>query len=147
MERKEVALGKAAAVESGSGILMKPKSLEERIRILESTVDTILGILSVNGIMERRGMEEKEVVADQDPAPNINGDGVPIGIHLLGSSSGQVHVLAVNPDAYYIGNKPYKSLSAAATAARGSRVSGWTFWKLPDGRTAKEAFLSLRKRS
>ena len=43
-------------------------------------------------------------------------------------------------DGYYIDNVKYYSLSAAAEAVSGVRRSGWTFWKLVDGTTVKEAF-------
>ena len=71
---------------------------------------------------------------------NLNKDGLPLYIHFMGVSRGVPYVLLVRPDAYYVGTTPYATLSAAAKAVSGVRRSGWTFWKLPDGRTVKEAF-------
>lgn len=136
MNRKEVALGQAAIVESGVGTTAKPASLEERVAILETKIDMILKMLAANGISER--VEEMDL--DDNKPADKNKDGIPIDLHLIGSTKGQVFLLSVRPEAYYIGNTPYRSLSAAATAVRGTRVSGWVFWRLPDGRTAKEVF-------
>lgn len=136
MDRKAVALGSAAIIESGIGKTTKPASLEERVAILESKLDMILKILTVNGINERI----EEVDLDDSQPAEVNKDGIPIDLNLIGATKGQVFVLTVRPEAYFIGNTPYKSLSSAATAVRGTRVSGWVFWKLPDGRTAKEVF-------
>jgi len=136
MDRKEVALARASVVESGVGVTAKPASVEERINVLESKLDMILKMLTANGINERA----EEMDLDDNQPADVNKDGIPIDLNLIGAAKGQVFVLTVRPEAYYIGNTPYKSLSAAATAVRGSRVSGWVFWKLPDGRTAKEVF-------
>ena len=51
-----------------------------------------------------------------------------------------MYVLSIKHDRYYIGTTGYDSLSSAAEAASGVRRSGWTFWKMPDGRTVKEAY-------
>lgn len=136
MNKMDVALGRAASAESGVGVESQPASLEERVVVLESQVDMILKMLTANGINERIEEEDLDEVSEAD----VNKDGVPMDINLIGSAKGQVYVLTVRPDAYYIGHRPYKSLSAAALDVRGSRVSGWVFWKLPDGRTAKEVF-------
>lgn len=136
MDCRDVALGRAAIAESGIGKMAKPASFEERVAVLESKLDMILKMLTVNGINERA---EEADLDDNQPA-DTNNDGIPIDLNLIGSTKGQVFVLTVRPEAYYIGTKPYKSLSSAATAVRGTRVSGWVFWKLPDGRTAKEVF-------
>jgi len=138
MEKKDVALGLATCVESGVGECKEPASLEERVAVLEEKLDLILKMLTVNGIHERVEVTIDDL-GEVEPA-EVNEDGIPIGINLVGFSKGNAVVLVVKEDAYYIGHKPYKSLSAAATEIRGSRVSGWVFWKLPDGRTVKEVF-------
>lgn len=136
MNKKDIALGRAASAESGVGVTSRPASLDERVTVLESKLDMILKMLIANGIHER--VEEEDL--DSATEADVNRDGIPIDSMLIGSSKGQAYVLTVRPEAYYIGHKPYKSLSAAAKDVRGSRVSGWVFWKLPDGRTAKEVF-------
>jgi len=72
--------------------------------------------------------------------PNSNKDGIPLYMNFMGISRGIPYVLTVRPDAYYVGATPYATLSAAAKAVSGVRRSGWTFWKLPNGTTVKEAF-------
>jgi hypothetical protein len=136
MERSDVALGKAAIVEGGDATAANPSSLEDRLAVLEAKMDMVLKMLTANDIHERK----EEFDLGEDEFPEINKDGIPIDINLIGSTKGEVYVLTVRTDAYYIGNTAYPSLSAAASAVRGSRVSGWVFWKLPDGRTAKEVF-------
>lgn len=135
--RREVALGKAAMSDLGVGSVTEPESLEDRVLLLEHKVDMLSQILNVNNIRE---CVEEIINPYDNKQANVNGDGIPIGTNLLSSSKGQVFVLTATEDAYYIGNKPFKSLSAAAGAIRGSRVSGWEFWRLADGTTAKEAF-------
>lgn len=136
MDRSDVSLGKASIVESGVGQATKPASLEDRVAVLESKLDMVLKMLTANDIHERK----EELDLGEEEMAEVNKDGIPIDINLIGSTKGDVFVLTVRTDAYYIGNTAYPSLSAAATAVRGTRVSGWVFWKLPDGRTAKEVF-------
>jgi len=135
--RREVSLGRAAISDFGTGLAAEPESLEDRVLLLEHKVDMLSQILNINNIRET--VEEVTNLHNDDQA-NLNSDGIPIGMNLLSSSKGQVFVLTVTEDAYYIGNRPFKSLSAAAGTIRGSRVNGWEFWRLADGTTAKEAF-------
>jgi hypothetical protein len=82
---------------------------------------------------------------------NPNKDGLPIGLMLVGTSKGVNYVLMVEEFEYsrvhmFEGQpQSYPTLSAAAGDVSGVRRSGWTFWKLEDGRTVKEAFPKLRK--
>lgn len=136
MDRREVALGRAVSVGSGTGSVVKPISLEDRMTILESKID--MAIEAVGAISEMIGLrgnaENKETNKD------INKDGIPYHINLIGNTRGVPYILTVEKDAYYVGHTPYRTLSAAAEGVSGSRRSGWMFWCLPDGRTAKEAF-------
>jgi len=65
---------------------------------------------------------------------------IPEDVLLIGRTKGQQYVLRPTPEGFKVGDYVYKSLSAAAEAVSGVRRSGWTFWHLPDGRTAKEVF-------
>jgi len=75
-------------------------------------------------------------------ATNLNKDGIPSGTVCIGATekSPFLYYLTVDGDNYVVGNQPFASLSAAAEAVSLVRRSGWTFWKLLDGRTLKEAF-------
>lgn len=77
-------------------------------------------------------------------ATNLNKDGIPSGTVCIGATekSPFLYYLTVDGDNYVVGNQPFASLSAAAEAVSLVRRSGWTFWKLLDGRTLKEAFRS-----
>jgi hypothetical protein len=135
---KKIALG-SAMLDSTAIISNNPISLEERVIILQQQVeDLIKAFHIINGVnvkdSRRREIHEIDTV-------NTNKDGIPIGISLMGASiKGGIRVLTVNNDGYYIGITKYESLSAAAEAVSGTRRSGWTYWKIPDGRTIKEAF-------
>lgn len=133
MNRKDVALGRAAIFDSGVGIVAKPKTVEERVAILEAKVKLLTEIVDHLNKGNREEDRVQENVA-------INKDGIPYDINLIGSVKGQPYVLTVRKDAYYLGAVPHKTLSAAAKSVCGHRKSGWVFWKVPDGRTAKETF-------
>lgn len=136
MDRKDVALGRAAKVEAVGTAVKSPESLEDRVQLLEEKFDILITILRVNGVINDR---ESDPPPEEELSEN-NKDGIPIGINLIGSTKGQIYVLTVEKDSYRVGNQTFPSLSAAGEAVRGSRVSGWVFWKLPDGRTVKEVF-------
>lgn len=138
MKNSSVALGKAAAVEAGVSIVVKPETVEERLVALEAKIELLIKSISTATKGEKRG--------GSDPDSDINKDGIPFYLNLIGVTRGTPYVLSVMPDAYYIGNRPYATLSAAAKAVSGVRRSGWTFWKLPNGRTAKEAFKRKTKK-
>ena len=72
----------------------------------------------------------------------LNKDNLPIGLVCYGvtEKSQFPFCLTVEKDSYLIGGMKMESLSAAAEAVSGVRRSGWTFWRLPDGRNLKEAF-------
>ena len=62
----------------------------------------------------------------------------------FGSKEGHLtRIMKVDADGYIVGLIKHKSMSAAAEAAGApKRKSGWRFWKLPDGRSAKEVYRS-----
>lgn len=133
---KKIALG--SAFTDSTAIISDPISLEERVIVLQQQVeDLIKAFHMINGI-NTKNLRRRET---QDITSNLNKDGIPIGISLMGASiKGGIRVLTVNNDGYYIGITKYDSLSAAAEAVSDVRRSGWTYWKIPDGRTIKEAY-------
>jgi hypothetical protein len=128
---QKIELGRAHNV--GTGIISEPKTLDEQIKLLKERVETLTKAFNaVNSTIIKEGR-------NQDTS--INKDGIPIDTSLIGESMrGGIHVLSVKPDKYYIGISGYESLSAAAEAASRVRRSGWTFWKMPNGKTVKEVY-------
>lgn len=117
-----------------------PTNIEERIRWLEARLSAVQEAFAVT----RSALINKE---NTEPTSNAyddvdkNHEGLPLSTCLIGVTKGVPYVLTVWKDGkYYIGNKEFTSLSAAAQHVSGVRRSGWTFWKLPDGRTVKEVF-------
>jgi len=129
-----VELGKAAK-KSATGVAVKPQSMEDRITALENM---IANIMAVNISSQNKPDTRSSNAYDNIPT---NKDDVPIGISLIGLTKYGPRILTVGKDGYYVGPTKYNSLSAAAEAESGIvRKSGWVFWKLADGRTAKDAF-------
>lgn len=136
----EIALGKAC--KSKAGVITQPQTVEERITVMEKwLVELTASFNAVNStrLKDKRTSERSNTkdVATGD----LNKDGIEIGSSFIGvSSKSGIFVLTVQADGYYVGETRFDSLSAAAEAVSGVRRSGWTFWKLTDGRTLKEAF-------
>lgn len=86
---------------------------------------------------ELEGLESSSPAPEPEPQTV---EGVPEGTTLSGQTRGTTYYLTVKNGIFMVGASQYKSLSAAAEGVSGVRRSGWTFWKLPDGRTVKDAF-------
>lgn len=137
---KKIALGAAAPAQSA--IVGEPQSLEEQVAALRMQLESLTAAFHAVNSVRIKDRRQQDVYAEfGEFLTETNKDGIPVGLSLLGQSQrGGMHILTVNADTYFIGNQPYESLSAAAEASSGVRRSGWTFWKLPDGRSVKEAF-------
>lgn len=139
MDLKNVSLGKAP--DSGVGKTIKPKNEHERLAFIENKLSMLTEIVArMQKAVHLDEKREEEMSAYED----VNRDGLTIGSNFIGTTKGMTYVLTVQNDAYYIGATPYASLSAAAEGVSGVRRSGWTFWKLPDGRTVKEVYRRTR---
>lgn len=126
----QLELGKPTKRSGIAVIAEEPGSTEDRVAFLEAKVQML---------MDTIGSPQRE--ERPQSAEGLNVDGLPLGISLIGTSQKSgISVMTVHADGYYLGLNRYDSLSAAAEEASGVRRSGWTFWKLPDGRTVKEAF-------
>lgn len=122
-----------AAAPASIAVVEAPKSLEEKVELLRQQVEELTK--AFNGVCQVKLKESR-----QQRVYNRTRK-IPIGTAFYGKSTiNGVYILNVLHDGYYVGNTKYSSISAAAEAVSGVRRSGWTFWKLPDGRTAKEAF-------
>ena len=134
---QKIELGKSHDL--GKAVLTEPTTINERVALLEDRITSLTKAFNaVNSAIVKDGRQQGEYNLLGNKA---NKDGILIGVSLLGNSTrGGTHVLSVKHDRYYIGATGYDSLSAAAEAASGVRRSGWTYWKMPDGRTVKEVY-------
>lgn len=124
-----------AAPKSGTGMAVKPKTVEDRLTVLEDVVSTLMR--ANIGLRSNKCRTDSSAYARSTK----NRDGIPVGISLIGLTDFGPRILTVLEDGYYIGDQRFGSLSAAAEAASGIvRKSGWVFWKMPDGRKVKDVF-------
>jgi len=124
----------------------QPKTMEEKVVVLESRISDFGNALDSMFAMvkELRGNINKEVdhkiTAVIEENKKENKIEVPEGTILTGITKGLSYFLHAKDGGFYVGITRYDSLSAAAEGVSGVRRSGWTFWKLPDGKTVKEIF-------
>ncbi len=136
---EKIALG-TALVDGKVTIAPESMTIEERVTALQNQMEELIKAFHIVNSVRIKDKRQHEIY-DAEFISNANKDGIPIGLSLMGTSvKGGIHVLTVTTDGYYIGITKYDSLSAAAEAVSGVRRSGWTYWKMPDGRTIKEAF-------
>jgi hypothetical protein len=137
MPNDPIALGQAISKNTAVALSKSKLSDKDRIAVLEQQVAHMSKII--------QGLKNKDkhaANAYEGPQDNLNKDGLPIGLICFGVSSKLPFpsFLEVEEDGYIVGTTLYDSLSAAAEAVSGVRRSGWTFWKLNNGTTLKEAF-------
>lgn len=135
---KRIALGKA--MNAGTALVAEPQELtiEEKITALQRQVEELTKAFNIVNTLR---LKDKRSFGHIEYQEEVNKDGIPLGLILLGNSMrGGTSVLNVYPEGYYIGNNQFDSLSAAAEYVSGVRRSGWTFWRMPNGQTLKEAF-------
>jgi len=113
--------GKALRVENAS-IEKHIKELEKRLHQVEKEVRSFI-------------RDKNTLVSESAKVPDV-----PYDVLFVGHSRGRQYTMIHTKEGFKVGNRIYPSLSAAAEGVSGVRRSGWTFWCLPDGRTAKEAF-------
>jgi len=136
---KKIALGQTFSGKSGTGKLAEPINTEEKIQILEQRLEfmTKAFYAAKQALANKKGNQN----AYEEPGMPMNKHGIPLNSSFFGTSRGVPYVLYVsNNGRYFVSNEEYPSLSAAAEAVSGVRRSGWTFWKLPGGRTVKEVY-------
>jgi hypothetical protein len=139
MDKSKFALG-AGDMGNDTCLALDPGKLaaDERILILEQQMMHMQRVLAKLR-KENHGTKTPKLAL---PPGNMNKDGLPIGTVCFGATekSPFLQYLTIEADGYVVGSVLYPSLSAAAEAMSGVRRSGWTYWKLVDGRTLKEAF-------
>jgi len=143
-EVKCVALGEDVVDEIEAAPEPEPQTLEDELRALKkqfehlvNAYDSLFAMVKEmsDGIDGAKAAEREKVIKEQKEKQAI-----PEGTILTGTSKGLSYFLHVKEGAFYVGITRFDSLSAAAEAVSGNRRSGWTFWKLPDGRSVKEVY-------
>lgn len=118
----KIPLGKAI---SGKALRVKRESpIEKRVEELEKRLYEM----------------EVRFINNRGTSVSAKAPDIPYDILFIGRSKGRQYTMIHTNEGFKVGSKVYPSLSAAAEGVSGVRRSGWTFWCLPDGRTAKEAF-------
>jgi hypothetical protein len=146
MPYEKIPLGKAYTTRPASVKFLGKVTDEERIFTLERQVEEMMKIIMALRFRlknKRTRVVEKEAELPVINAPHgLNKDGLPNELVCLAITEKQHFpvCMTIKPDGYQMGLTNYTSLSSAAEAISGVRRSGWTFWKLPDGRTLKEVF-------
>ena len=116
------------------------QSLQEEVEELKLKIASMSEML----YMFRKSINSRARSREQQNDDGIlNSDGIPTNTCYVGFSkvSEYPFILTVGNDGKYkVGDIMFPSLSASAEHVSGVRRSGWTFWKLLDGRTLKEAY-------
>lgn len=113
--------------------------LEQRVYHLTTALDSLF--LMVKELRDSDHKEENVKISDVIEAKKKeNKVEIPEGTVLTGKTKGLSYFMHVKDGGFYVGITRYDSLSAAAEGISGVRRSGWTFWRLPDGKTVKETF-------
>ena len=115
-------------------MLTELENLRAQLSKIQQSIDRI----------EHAAKEDIAYNIDLGPDTVFNKDGIPINSVYIGySRKGDIPtILTVDENGnYYINDKRFDSLSAAAEYASGVRRSGWTFWRnITDNKTLKELF-------
>jgi hypothetical protein len=127
------------------GIKKAPAALKDEITELKLKLDSITEMFY---ILRKRYSKKKEQTIENDAKVVVdndifNKDGVPLNSSFIGftQNSRYPYILIVDENGdYKVGSNTFPSLSASAEFVSGVRRSGWTFWKLLDGRTLKEVY-------
>ena len=117
----------------------KVDHLEKRMFYLTNAMDSLF--TTIKELSDKINRERDNRLGDVIEAKKKeNKVEIPEGTVLTGKTKGLSYFLHTKNGGFYVGITKYDSLSAAAEGISGVRRSGWTFWKLPDGKTVKEAF-------
>ena len=117
----------------------KIASLEQRVSFLTSSMDSMFTMVKNLGdkIDTNRNRDIEALIEKKKRENKVE---IPEGTILTGTTKGLNYFMHIKEGGFYVGITRYESLSAAAEGVSGVRRSGWTFWKLPDGKNVKEVF-------
>lgn len=128
------------AVEEQPGTLDEQVSvLRDRVSYLTNAMDSMFSMVKElqDDVNQERNHNLTAVIEEKKKENKIE---IPEGTVFTGQTKGLSYFLQAKDGGFYVGITRYDSLSAAAEGVSGVRRSGWTFWKLPDGKTVKEVF-------
>lgn len=143
---KCVALGSDDGGEFIEILQTQPQTVDERLASLEAQVmaltksnDALFAQVKslTDSSNKKADAELKEIIEEKKKEGKAE---IPEGTILWGTTRGLNFFMTVQHGGFYVGTTRYDSPSAAAEAVSGVRRSGWTFWRLSDGKTLKEAF-------
>ncbi|KKN37796.1 hypothetical protein LCGC14_0759970 [marine sediment metagenome] len=141
-----VALGDDADVEEVQVEERQPQTAEEKIVSLDQRVSFLTSSLDnlftmVKDLANKADTDKNKIIgAVIEKKKKENRVEIPEGTVLTGTTKGLNYFMHIKDGGFYVGITRYESLSAAAEGVSGVRRSGWTFWKLPDGKNVKESF-------
>lgn len=117
----------------------KIEALEKRVFHLTNALDSLFTMFKElrDGVSREADTRISRIIEKKRKENKVE---VPEGTVLTGKTKGLSYFLQVREGGFYVGITRYDSLSAAAEGVSGVRRSGWTFWRLPDGKSVKEAF-------
>jgi len=117
----------------------KIASLEQRVSFLTSSMDSMFTMVKKLGdkIDVNRNRSIEAFIEKKKKENKVE---IPEGTVLTGTTKGLNYFMHIKDGGFYVGITRYESLSAAAEGVSGVRRSGWTFWRLPDGKNVKETF-------
>jgi hypothetical protein len=124
---------------TGVAELVRPDTVLGRVELLEKKLEAMTKAF----LAARRSLLKKNTAVEEEAAidPNTNKDGLPYNTCYIGTSRGVPYILTVDgAGQYFVANKVFNTLSAAAQYVSGVRRSGWVFWKLLDGRPIKDVY-------
>jgi hypothetical protein len=113
--------------------------LKNRVNHLTSALDSMFSMVKElqDDVHQERDHTLTAVIEEKKKENKVE---IPEGTVFTGHTKGLSYFLQAKEGGFYVGITRYDSLSAAAEGVSGVRRSGWTFWKLPDGKTVKEVF-------
>jgi len=124
----------------------QPGNIDEEVAVLKNQVNHLTSALDSMFSMVKELQDDANQEKYHDLTAVIEGKKkenkveIPEGTVFTGHTKGLSYFLQAKEGGFYVGITRYDSLSAAAEGVSGVRRSGWTFWKLPNGKTVKEVF-------
>jgi uncharacterized protein YqgV (UPF0045/DUF77 family) len=126
-------------VTAPAGMEQRLDAFETRLLHITNSIDSLFQIVKSLRDVSSKAHDTRisETIEKKKKEQKIE---IPEGTTLHASSKGLSYFCRVGIDGFYVGATRCDSLSAAAEGVSGVRRSGWTFWKMSDGRTVKEVY-------
>lgn len=120
-----------------------PTTLEEEVKELKVALDAVSKMLFL--IRKENEKKDKSILLkkDNNSGAVINKEGIPTNTFYIGytKTTNYPYILIVNEKGeYVIGDKTFKTLSAAAEYVCGYKIDGFSFWQTIEGVFLKEIY-------